>query len=58
VDQGDWPVKNGFAVQEVIDMIKTHNAAVGGHQTTEAAKAARIARNTQHAAAAAAAKSQ
>lgn len=28
VDQGDWPVKNGFAVQEVIDMIKTHNAGV------------------------------
>lgn len=25
VDQGDWPVKNGFAVQEVIDMIKVHN---------------------------------
>jgi len=30
VDQGDWPVKNGFAVQEVIDMIKSHNAEVVG----------------------------
>jgi hypothetical protein len=28
VDQGDWPVHNGFAVQEVIDMIKTHNKEV------------------------------
>eukprot|EP00882_Tetradesmus_deserticola_P019388 GHRQ01020868.1.p2 GENE.GHRQ01020868.1~~GHRQ01020868.1.p2 ORF type:complete len:180 (+),score=69.27 GHRQ01020868.1:785-1324(+) len=26
VEQGDWPVRNGFAVQEVIDMIKVHNA--------------------------------
>jgi hypothetical protein len=30
VDQGDWPVANGFAVQEVIDMIKSHNAGVNG----------------------------
>eukprot|EP00879_Flechtneria_rotunda_P011154 GHRR01011652.1.p1 GENE.GHRR01011652.1~~GHRR01011652.1.p1 ORF type:complete len:217 (+),score=63.36 GHRR01011652.1:641-1291(+) len=30
VDQGDWPVKNGFAIQEVIDMIKQHNAQVTG----------------------------
>jgi hypothetical protein len=28
VDQGDWPVQNGFAVQEVIDMIKSHNKEV------------------------------
>jgi hypothetical protein len=28
VDQGDWPVKNGYGVQEVIDMIKQHNAQV------------------------------
>jgi hypothetical protein len=47
VDQGDWPVKNGFAVQEVIDMIKNHNAQVtrkqerGGKKTAvKAAKAA------------------
>lgn len=28
VDQGDWPVKNGFAIKEVIDMIKDHNKKV------------------------------
>jgi hypothetical protein len=28
VEQGDWPVQNGFAVQEVVDMIKTHNKEV------------------------------
>lgn len=28
VDQRDWPVQNGFAVQEVIDMIKAHNKEV------------------------------
>jgi 3-deoxy-D-manno-octulosonic-acid transferase len=28
VEQGSWPVDNGFAVQEVIDMIKTHNKDV------------------------------
>lgn len=28
VEQGDWPVKNGFAIQEVIDMVKTHNRKV------------------------------
>lgn len=26
VEQGDWPVENGFAVKEVIDMIKSHNS--------------------------------
>jgi hypothetical protein len=26
VEQGDWPVNNGFAVKEVIDMIKAHNS--------------------------------
>lgn len=33
VDQGDWPVKNGFAVQEVIDMIKGHNSKTRSERT-------------------------
>jgi hypothetical protein len=46
VDQGDWPVKNGFAVQEVIDMIKTHNSQVPRKQERgkKAAKPAKIAK--------------
>lgn len=42
MDQGDWPVKNGFAVQEVIDMIKTHNAQVT-HKQERGKKAAKAA---------------
>lgn len=36
VEQGDWPVRNGFAVQEVIDMIKQHNRGV--HAISAASK--------------------
>lgn len=43
VDQGDWPVKNGFAIQEVIDIIKDHN------KKAQAAEAARKKRREDRA---------
>ncbi|KAF6262006.1 hypothetical protein COO60DRAFT_1625174 [Scenedesmus sp. NREL 46B-D3] len=30
---GDWPVRNGFAVQEVIDMVKSHNSRTARRAT-------------------------
>lgn len=45
VDQGSWPVQNGFAVQEVIDMIKSHNKGV---QTHDVARRPRAGRRNAH----------
>lgn len=33
--QGDWPINNGFAVKEVIELIKSHNAAINGKRREE-----------------------